>query len=87
MFIIRELTNYGSPLQWNNVQVLKRMRQVWSCEKISKITESETASFRRVMDHMIPSKYVYAAYTYGCVCAHTQRHMHRNVLKQYTRKC
>ena len=27
MFIIRDLRNYGSPLQWENVQALKRMKQ------------------------------------------------------------
>ena len=27
MFIIRDLTNYGSPLQWNNVHALKTIKQ------------------------------------------------------------
>lgn len=37
MFIIRDLMNYSSPLQWNNEQALEGMREVWAYGKTSEI--------------------------------------------------
>lgn len=44
MLIIRLLTSWGSPLPWNNVRAVKRMRK--ECQDVSKVKEQVPEEWR-----------------------------------------